>query len=52
MLDHLRTHTGSKPFGCDMCDKSFKQRAQLYKHRTIHDISDDESYSLNEDMSI
>ena len=38
MMDHLRTHSGNKPFICPMCNKSFKQRAQLYKHMTIHEI--------------
>lgn len=37
MMDHLRTHSGNKPFACDICGKAFKQRAQLYKHVTIHD---------------
>ena len=36
MLDHLRMHSGYKPFKCAVCTKGFKQKAQLYKHRVIH----------------
>lgn len=36
MLDHLRTHSGLKPFSCTHCSMSFKQRAQLSKHMQVH----------------
>jgi len=36
LLDHLRTHSGMKPFMCPICKKHFRQRAQLYKHEVIH----------------
>ena len=32
LIDHLRVHSGDKPFKCGSCDKRFKQKAQLSKH--------------------
>ena len=33
MRDHLRVHTGVKPFQCESCSRRFSQRCNLNKHR-------------------
>lgn len=36
LVEHIYTHTGEKPYTCDICQTTFRQRSTLYTHKQSH----------------
>ena len=39
LQQHIRAHTGEKPFQCIVCGRAFAQKSNVKKHKNTHKVS-------------
>ena len=39
LQQHIRSHTGEKPFQCIVCGRAFAQKSNVKKHMQTHKVS-------------
>lgn len=47
LFDHMRIHTGDKPFKCHLWDRGFAQNGNLTKHIKLHTNNDRKIHEWN-----
>ncbi|KFV80098.1 Zinc finger protein 648, partial [Struthio camelus australis] len=36
LLSHVETHSGAKPYACELCGKAYSHQGTLQQHRRLH----------------